>query len=89
MDEIKLLKPKFLLITRTPFSSATEDEISIQHVPKTTYNASYPIRTFSEEKFKKYLSDMYDVFEHWEDTLQADDDAVAKGILFIIKDVVK
>ena len=82
LDEIKTLKPKFILIVRTPFSNFQNDEISLQIVPNHIYSASYPIWTFSESNFTTYLSDMYEVFNHWEDGLQADPNATAKGILF-------
>ena len=88
LDEIKLLKPKFILIARTPFSNSTKDKISVQIVPKYIYKASYPIWTFSESKFINYLSDIYEVFESWEDDLQADDNAYAKGYLLQLKDSV-
>ena len=82
LDEIIALKPKFVLIVRTPFSSLTEDKISIQYVPKSIYDASFPIWTLSEIKFKNYLSDCYEILEEWKDDQQADTDHVAKGMLF-------
>ena len=85
LDEIKNLSPKFILIVRTPFSDLSDDEISLQIVPKNIYDASYPIWTFSEPKLLAYFSDNYFLFEQWEDDLQADKDAVAKGFLFIKK----
>ena len=85
LDEIKNLSPKFILIVRTPFSDSSDDEISLQIVPKNIYDASYPIWTFSESKLLAYFSDNYFLFEQWEDALQADKDAVAKGFLFIKK----
>ena len=82
LEEIIALKPKFILIVRTPFSSLMEDKISIQYVPKSIYDASFPIWILSEKKFKSYLSDFYEVLEEWKDDLQADTDHVAKGMLF-------
>jgi putative methyltransferase (TIGR04325 family) len=82
LDQIKSVKPKFILFTRTPFTSLDKDEVSIQIVPKSIYEASFPIWSFSETKIINYLSDLYEIFEIWNDNLQADDDAVAKGILF-------
>ena len=82
LDEIKNLSPKFILIVRTPFSDGFDDKISLQIVPRAIYNASYPIWTFSESKLLAYLSDNYELFEQWEDDLQADQDATAKGFLF-------
>ena len=85
LDEIKNLSPKSILIVRTPFSDLSDDEISLQIVPKYIYDASYPIWTFSESKLLAYFSDNYFLFEQWEDSLQADKDAIAKGFLFIKK----
>lgn len=93
LDKIKSTKPTFILFTRTPFNSLDKDKISIQiipkniaentsHLPKNMYEASFPIWTFSETKFVNYLSDLYEIFEVWNDNLQADDNAVEKGILF-------
>ena len=85
LDQIKKAKPKFILIVRTPFSNSMNDELSIQIVPKNIYEATLPIWTFSKTKFITYLSDMYEVFETWDDDLQADTDTTAKGFLFQIK----
>ena len=85
LEQLIALKPKYILIIRTPFSTLTEDKILIQYVPKSIYDASFPIWLFSESKFKNYLSDFYEIFEEWEDNLQADPESVAKGILFKLK----
>jgi putative methyltransferase (TIGR04325 family) len=85
LDQIKKAKPKFILIVRTPFSNSMNDELSVQIVPKNIYEATLPIWTFSKTKFITYLSDMYEVFETWDDDLQADTDTTAKGFLFQIK----
>ena len=82
LDQIKSVKPEFILFTRTPFTDLDKDDISIQIVPKSIYEASFPIWTFSESKIIGYLSDLYEIFEIWNDNLQADNNAVAKGILF-------
>jgi putative methyltransferase (TIGR04325 family) len=85
LDEILEVAPKFILITRTPFSDLLKDSLSLQIVPPSIYNASYPIWTFSKENFKGYLSSAYDLIEEWEDGLQADADADAMGMLFRLK----
>ena len=87
LDNIKSLKPKYVLFTRTPFVKSEEDELSIQIVSENIYKASFPIWSFSELKIINYLSDLYDVFESWDDYLQADKDIVAKGILFKLKNI--
>ena len=85
LDDVKSLKPKYILFTRTPFVKSEEDEISVQIVPKAIYDASFPIWNFSEIKITNFLSDLYEVFEKWDDKLQADKDTVAKGILYKLK----
>jgi putative methyltransferase (TIGR04325 family) len=49
------LKKKTIIIDRTSFSSKSNDQIYIQHVPKSINQASYPIRIFSEKKFFKFI----------------------------------
>lgn len=82
LDKILEANPKFIIITRTPFSDSSRDTLSVQIVHPSIYNASYPIWTFSEANFKKYLSSKYDLIEEWKDYFQADTKAVAKGFLF-------
>ena len=91
LDKIKSTKPPFILITRTPTTSLDKDEILIQIVPKIIYEASFPIWSLSETKIINYLSDLYEIFEIWNDNLQvedevlkkhSDDNSVVKGILF-------
>ncbi len=85
LDEILEVAPKFIVITRTPFSNLLEDSLSVQIAHPDVYNASYPVWTFSQENFKGYLSSSYELIEEWEDGLQADEDAVAMGMLFRLK----
>ncbi|GHV55459.1 hypothetical protein FACS1894216_17840 [Synergistales bacterium] len=53
----------YILIDRTPFSMDNRDRITIQHVPKTIYEASYPCRFLSEEKFLQAIGSAYKVVE--------------------------
>ena len=52
------LNIKYIIIDRTPVSNLSYDMITVQHVPKEIYNASYPCWIFSKNKllskFKKY-----------------------------------
>ena len=81
LDQIKSVKPKFILFTRTPFTSLDKDEVSIQIVSKNIYEASFPIWSFTELKIINYYSDLYEIFEIWNGNLQTNNNAVAKGIL--------
>ena len=85
LDRILEMSPKFILITRTPFSNSSEDSLSVQIVPPIIYSASYPIWTFSENRIKQYLSKSYTLIEDWFDRLQADEDAYAMGMVFMLK----
>lgn len=82
LGEIKKVSPKFILIYKTPFSNSTDDDIWIQNVPKFIYDASYPVWIFSKSKMLTYLSDSYELFEEWDDDLQAYEDVPTKGFLF-------
>ena len=82
LDKILIIAPKFIIITRTPFSDISKDKISLQIVPESIYKASYPIWTFSKDNFTGYLSTKYELIEEWDDNLQADPEANAMGLLF-------
>jgi putative methyltransferase (TIGR04325 family) len=80
------LKPNFILITKTPFSDLDEDNLSIQIIRPSIYNATYPVWTFSKNKFMNYMVSSYNLVEEWEDQLQhTDDDRVLMGMLFKLK----
>jgi putative methyltransferase (TIGR04325 family) len=51
----------YMIVDRTPFSRATDDRITVQHVPPSIYPASYPCRIFSRQRFLELALDRYDV----------------------------
>jgi len=51
----------YMIFDRTPFHPGKSDIITVQHVPKKIYLASYPFRIFSLTKFKKMFSDKYEI----------------------------
>ena len=71
LGEIMKIEPHFILIFRTPFSNSDIESISIQQVPNNIYNASYPFWTLSKAKVVMFLSEKYELFEEWNDELQA------------------
>ncbi len=49
LDEVAKSGAQYLVIDRTPFQSQDKHAIKVQHVSKSIYNASYPIRIFSKQ----------------------------------------
>jgi putative methyltransferase (TIGR04325 family) len=55
----------FVLVERTAFSKTGHDRLTIQHVPASLYNASYPMWIFSEPAFRRVFASDYDLIcEH-------------------------
>ena len=57
LNQLKDSGAKYLIIDRTPFSDFSNDRILIQKVPEYIYEASYPIRVFSQECIIKVLEE--------------------------------
>ncbi|GHT01409.1 methyltransferase, TIGR04325 family protein [Synergistales bacterium] len=53
----------YILVDRTPFSIDNQDKITIQHVPKAIYVASYPYRFLSEDRFLQAIGSAYRVVD--------------------------
>lgn len=81
LDEIIKINPKYILITRTPFTDSEKEHVSIEIPPQHIYNASYPFWTLSYEKVIKFLFLKYELFEEWIDDLQGLPDE-SLGLLF-------
>lgn len=60
LNEVLACGAPVLIIDRTPFSNHADEHIVIQKVPKQIYDASYPMRIFSWEKFCAALE------RHWQ-----------------------
>ncbi len=60
-DEISYPEAKFLIIDRTPFCSGQGHNIKVQYVPKSIYDASYPIRVFSKEALLSKLAGTWEL----------------------------
>ena len=64
MDEISDSDDiKYLIFDRTPFEYNKDDIIVVQNVPKKIYEASYPMRIFSIDKFINKLSSNWTVIK--------------------------
>ncbi len=76
------LKPKFVLLDRTPFHFGENDSIGVQIVPPSIYSASYPFRSFSYSSFKRSLDEMgLQIIFEWDSELQPDPRSISKGFL--------
>lgn len=74
---------RYIIFDRTPITYALSDVFSVQYVPNSIYEASFPIRTFSYENFCKQFKDAgYELIEEWVCNLQADIKSTAMGFLF-------
>ena len=61
VKEINSSNIEYVYINKTPISNSTENMSVIQHVPKSIYDASYPMKIFSKEKFINELWDKWEV----------------------------
>jgi putative methyltransferase (TIGR04325 family) len=71
-----------IIIDRTPFLEGGEDMITVQKVPPEIYEASYPARFFSEEKFLRFFSGNYDLVADFETADKANIRSSFKGLIF-------
>lgn len=53
----------YVVLDRMPFINQKNDRITIQRVPPQIYPAAYPSWFFSENKFKGFLENKYDIIE--------------------------
>lgn len=61
LEKIADLGPPYLIIDRTPFLPGRTDRLTIQKVPPSIYDASYPAWFLAEKKFLSLLSDNYEL----------------------------
>jgi putative methyltransferase (TIGR04325 family) len=61
LEEITRLKIPCFIVERIPFSCAGRDRLTVQHVPASIYNASYPAWFLSEPAFRGILENNYDL----------------------------
>jgi len=59
LDEMMGYDFEYILVERTAFIDNAEDRITLQVVPPSIYEASYPAWFLNNEKFKKYISEKY------------------------------
>ena len=76
-------KIKYIIVTRTGFTKNKHDRITIQKVPKSYYDASYPCWIFSEFKFLDFLKQYgYELIYDFKDKYQLNIPSEYKGCVF-------
>lgn len=80
LDDLGAKGIQYVVIDRTPFSDASVDHISIQHVPSSIYPASYPCRVFGRQSFLDRWHGRYDVIAQFDSN---DGRASVKGLEFV------
>lgn len=55
LETLIKLDPKFIIVNRFPVIYSSNDRLTIQHVPKSVYNGSYPCWFFSLPKWESIL----------------------------------
>ena len=76
LDELINSRIPYIVIDRTPFGDHGVDWITIQHVPPSIYEASYPCRVFDKKGFLDKLLGRYEVIALFDGS---DGTAVANG----------
>ncbi len=64
-DEFFRLNPKFIFIDRFPIIESDKDLLTVQHVPKSVYNGTYPCWFFSKSKWENEIKEHYELFIKW------------------------
>jgi putative methyltransferase (TIGR04325 family) len=79
LTELLHSKIRYLIVDRTPFTDASHDVITLQHVPPSIYPASYPCRVFSKRALMTHLSSQYETVAEFDSN---DSSAIADGMKF-------
>lgn len=75
----------YIIIERTAFTHTGRDRLTIQHVPSSIYNASYPAWFLSEPSFRKIFASRYEIVCEYvsdEELHPEGEKAVFKGFQF-------
>lgn len=79
LEEIMSAGIEYLVIDRTPFTDRGADFMTVQHVPKSIYKASYPCRVFDRRAFTGGFTGRYELLAKFD---SADGSATAGGVRF-------
>jgi len=86
LDVLMSVEAPFLIFDKMPFlASGQDDRLTVQKVPPSIYDASYPAWFFNEAKFMKALERKYDLVESFEGEDKANIPSVFKGFIFSLK----
>jgi putative methyltransferase (TIGR04325 family) len=66
LDQLMQNELPVIVVDRTPFSDLDDDFITVQHVPKKIYPATYPCWVFSRNRFKAYIDARYNIMTEFE-----------------------
>jgi len=61
LEEVVQLQIPFVIVERIPFSCTQRDRLTVQHVPPSIYNASYPAWFLNERTFRSIFEKRYDL----------------------------
>jgi len=92
VDKILSYGFKYIIIDRTAFIDDPKARLTIQHIPKSIYDASYPAWFFNEDKFIAAFKTKYDMLVDFDSFIEPPgltDDGINlywKGFLFKLKD---
>jgi len=79
LDEIKGSGLSVIVLDRTPISDREDDFLTIQHVPKKIYSASYPCWIFGRSRIQDYLAPYFEVMAEFD---SADGQGRVSGTVF-------
>ena len=79
LNELIRYKCRYLIIDRSPFSDMKRSFLTVQHVPKKIYKASYPSWIFTREDLRTQMATHYELIAEFE---SHDGWAKAGGIRF-------
>lgn len=90
LDELMQHRLPVLVVDRTPYSDKDDDFITVQHVPRKIYPASYPCWILNRSRFHSYVAPYYEVlaeFESADGSGRADSTSFTfGGMIFRIRD---
>lgn len=66
LDEIMQSGIPVIVVDRTPYSNQDKDFITVQHVPKKIYPASYPCWVFSRARFQAHVDARYKIMTEFD-----------------------
>jgi putative methyltransferase (TIGR04325 family) len=85
LEQVATLNVDFVIFDKTPLIDASRDRLTVQHVPPSIYNASYPAWFFSESKFRAHLQQHYQVFAEFDNHINSNIDCAFTGFLLCKK----